>query len=420
MAITSSVDVTEKERLEREHLAEQDAKIEELRYSRELFSAAFNSSSDSSAIANLETGRIVDINPTWLNNMGWTREEVIGKAGGELNAWANPAERDRFREALNMGEPLTRYRAHFLSKAGEVRTVLLDTAIVEIAGERMLFSSSTDITERERAEEERLDLERQMLNMQKMESLGILAGGIAHDFNNILMAVLGNADLALDEIPRHAPVHRNIEEIAKGARRAAELSGQMLAYSGRGQFVVEAINMNEFVTEMMHLLDVSISKNVLLNYNIDGSLPTFDGDVTQIRQIIINLILNAADSIGEKAGVISLSTGVIYCDSAYLDDVGKHMGIGNSLAEGIYIYLEVGDTGAGIDADIIEKIFDPFFTTKFTGRGLGLSAVLGIVRGHNGAVSISSEAGSGTRFRLLFPANEAIDEQFPNKAIRAS
>ena len=420
VVITSSVGITEKERLATERLAEQISKMEELRYSRKLFSSAFSASGDSSVITNLETGEIVDINPTWLNIMGWTREEVIGKTADELNFWANLAERDRFREALDLGESLMRYRTHFLTRAGEVRTVLLDTTIVEIAGERILLSSSTDITERERAEEERLDLERQMLNMQKMESLGVLAGGIAHDFNNILMAVLGNADLALSEIPPGTPVRKNIEEMEKGARRAAELSAQMLAYSGRGRSMVEAIGMNEFVTEMMHLLEVSISKNVLLNFNIDSNIPTFDGDVTQVRQIIMNLILNAADSIGDEAGVVSLSTGVIYCDRAYLDDACKLMGAEKQQAEGIYIYLEVGDTGGGIDADIVEKIFDPFFTTKFTGRGLGLSSVMGIVRGHSGVISVSSEAGNGTTFRVLFPANESIDRQFPNQAIRAS
>ena len=264
-----------------------------------------------------------------------------------------------------------------------------------------------DVTDRRAAEEGKLALERQVQHAQKLESLGVLAGGIAHDFNNLLVGILGNADLALDDISPVSPVRRNLEEIESAAKRAADLANQMLAYSGKGRFVVETIAIGELVQEMAYLLEVSISKKIVLKYHLADGLPTFDGDATQIRQIIMNLITNASESIGGSSGVIAVSTGIMECDRDYLDSavsipVGGQDGL---LPEGVYVYFEVADTGSGMDDATIEKIFDPFFTTKFTGRGLGLSAVLGIVRGHEGAVRIYSEIGKGTTFKVLFPAN---------------
>jgi CheY-like chemotaxis protein len=186
----------------------------------------------------------------------------------------------------------------------------------------------------------------------------------------------------------------------------------MLAYSGKGKFVVEAIDLNEFVEEMAHLLEVSISKKAVLKYEMAADLPAFNGDTAQVRQIIMNLITNASEALGEEGGVITLSTGAAHCQRAYLDtvDMISNIGLDEPLPEGLYVHLEVSDTGCGMDADTIGRIFDPFFTTKFTGRGLGMSAVLGIVRGHGGAIQIDSEAGRGSTFRVLFPAFDRPSE----------
>jgi PAS domain S-box-containing protein len=267
-------------------------------------------------------------------------------------------------------------------------------------------ATTSEVVLAARSEEEKLSLERQMQHAQKLESLGVLAGGIAHDFNNILMAILGNADLALQRLPADEPVREHISEIEKASRRAAGLARQMLAYSGKGSFVVEAIHLNEFVAEMAHLLEVSISKKATLVYDFAADLPTFNGDSTQVRQIIMNLITNASEALGAEGGVISLSTGAMHCDRAHLDavDTIPRVGLDEPLPEGMYVQLEVRDTGCGMDAETIGRIFDPFFSTKFTGRGLGMSAVLGIVRGHRGAIQIQSEAGRGSAFRVLFPA----------------
>jgi len=273
--------------------------------------------------------------------------------------------------------------------------------------------SSRDVTDLKRAEREKLMLQRQVQHAQKLESLGVLAGGIAHDFNNLLMAIMGNADLALHELSPLSPARENIQEVAKIARRAAELTRQMLSYSGKGRFVIESIDLGELFEEIAHFLEVSISKKARLEVDLAENLPAFEGDATQIRQIAMNLITNASEAIGDRIGVISLSTGAMHCDRAFLEDSGEFLSPGldnNPPAEGLYVYLEVADTGSGMDPKTVEKIFDPFFTTKFTGRGLGLSAVLGIVRGHKGTMKIDSEVGRGTTIRVLFPAIEAPED----------
>ena len=267
-------------------------------------------------------------------------------------------------------------------------------------GRRELLSMATDITERKRAEEERLKMEQQMLHAQKLESLGVLAGGIAHDFNNILTAIVGNADLALMRLSPESPVLDNLHNIEKAAARAADLAKQMLAYSGKGKFVVEPLDMNHLLEEMIHMLEVSISKKAVLRLNLAPSLPQVEADATQMRQIIMNLVINASEAIGEKSGIIAITTGCMDCDRRYLSDIW----LAESLNEGLYIYLEIADTGCGMDKGTMSRIFDPFFTTKFTGRGLGMAAVLGIIKGHNGAIKIYSEAGKGSTFKTLLPA----------------
>jgi CheY-like chemotaxis protein len=234
----------------------------------------------------------------------------------------------------------------------------------------------------------------------------VLAGGIAHDFNNLLMAILGNADLALDIVPPASPVRDNLMEIKGAARRAAEFARQMLAYSGKGRFLIEPIDAGALVREMAHLLEVVIAKGVVLKYNFAANLPSFNGDATQVRQVIMNLITNASESIGDRSGVVALSTGGAYCERKELDAASAFFRTPADvpLPEGLYVFIEVADTGCGMDAETVERVFDPFFTTKFTGRGLGMSAVLGIVRGHRGAIRIRSEVGKGTSFRVMFPA----------------
>ena len=262
-------------------------------------------------------------------------------------------------------------------------------------------SLQREIAERKRAEDERRAMETQVRQAQKLESLGVLAGGIAHDFNNLLEGILGNAGLALEDLPPAAPARRRVERIVKAAQRAADMTRQLLAYSGKGRFFVEPIDLTQLVHEMAQLLKVSLSKKASLKLNLCRSLPAIEADAAQIRQVVMNLITNASEALGEQAGQIALRTGAVQCDPASLADCL----MGEGLPKGPYVYVEVADTGCGMDNETLAKIFDPFFTTKFTGRGLGLAAVLGIVRGHCGALKVQSQPGQGTTFRVLFPAS---------------
>lgn len=273
-----------------------------------------------------------------------------------------------------------------------------------------------DLTDLKNAEKDRIELERKMLQTQKLESLGVLAGGIAHDFNNILMAILGHADLALEELSPMSPARESISEIEKASKRAADLCRQMLAYSGRGRFVVEMIILRDLVDEMVHLLKTSISKKAGLVLNLEKNLPAVKGDATQIRQILMNLVINASDAIGDKEGTITISTGSMNCDRSFFKDSC----IAENPEEGHYVWLEVSDTGCGMDKETLSRIFEPFFTTKFTGRGLGMSAVIGIIQGHKGALKIISEPGKGTTFRILLPAEAANIYTQDNNAAASS
>jgi PAS domain S-box-containing protein len=263
-----------------------------------------------------------------------------------------------------------------------------------------------DITEKKRLHDERRQLEAKVQHAQKLESLGVLAGGIAHDFNNLLMGMLGNADLALRKLTPESLSKPYIERIEIAASRAAELTNQMLAYSGKGKFLVEPIDLNRLVEEMVQLLQTVISKKATLRIRCSEKHFSIDADASQLRQVVMNLITNASDALGDRDGTISITTGEMEVDRAYL--AGSHCDSGTP--EGRYVYVEVSDTGSGMDDATRAKIFDPFFTTKFTGRGLGLAAVLGIVRSHRGLIRVYSEPGQGTTFKVLFPEAESAPQ----------
>ena len=260
---------------------------------------------------------------------------------------------------------------------GVVLEVLANAVPLRDADGRVCGCVATfqDLTAHKQVEEQRLKFERKLLETQKLESLGVLAGGIAHDFNNILTGILGNASLAEIELPTGSPVRDNLEQIKQSSLRAADLCKQMLAYSGKGRFLVQKLDVNRLVEETTKLLQVSISKKAVLRFNLSAVLPAIEADATQIRQVIMNVVINASEAIGGKSGVISLSTGLTRVDRAYLGGTIH----APELVTGDYVSLEISDTGCGMTPETQARIFDPFFTTKFTGRGLGLAAVLGIV-----------------------------------------
>ncbi len=356
-------------------------------------------------------GRWLVSNEKTLDTIGLKEKDYQGKTDAELID-LSPEFREYFERCLaedekawESGEP---YRNDLSVPSKEGKAIIYDTFRIPLLYEdgrrKGLVLIGRDITERKQAQEERHKLELQVQQAQKLESLGVLAGGIAHDFNNLLVAILGHAGLALDEVASESPARPSLYEIEHAAKRAADLCRQMLAYSGRGRFLIEPVNLNRIIEEMTELLSVSITKRASLKYNLAEELPLIEADVTQIRQVVMNLITNASEAIGdEKSGIISLTTGSMNCDREYLESASYH----EDLKEGRYVYLEISDTGQGMDSETREKIFDPFFTTKSTGRGLGMAAVLGIVRSHNGAIRIYTEKGRGSSFKILMPALEA-------------
>jgi PAS domain S-box-containing protein len=327
--------------------------------------------------------------------------ETLGMAGGRMVGRTvarvlrnRPEELEYFRRAL-AGEPVE-WLGVFAELRFECRLTPVRDERGEIAG---IIGVAIDVSERVRAEETHLALERSLLETQKLESLGVLAGGIAHDFNNLLTGVVGHTSLARLDLPPTSPAQARLEQIEVATRRAADLTAQLLAYAGRGRFVTERLDLNRVVEEMGDLLRVSITKGATLRYDLGRRLPMVDADPTQIRQVVMNLVINAAEAIGSGTGTVTVATRTVDLSSA------GHAATSAApdLPVGRYVAVEVTDTGCGMDAVTLSRIFEPFFTTKFAGRGLGLAAAQGIIRAHGGALRVKSDPGRGTAFTVLLP-----------------
>jgi two-component system cell cycle sensor histidine kinase/response regulator CckA len=393
--VTQVVDVSERKRLEELLRANAEA-LEEAQQLAQVGSFEWNL--DTGEISNSrELHRIHGTDPdSFVPTMDWLLESV------------HEDDRERVRDVFLRARPGA-LEFRIVRADGAVRHVVCHArAGFDASGKPVrLYGAVQDVTERVEAEAARRELEARMQEAQRLESLGVLAGGIAHDFNNLLVGVLGNAGLAALELPPHSPARLLIDQIEIAARRAAELTKQMLAYSGRGQFVVQPLDLRVVVREMSALLETAIPKNVAVEYELAEQLPAVRADVAQIRQLVMNLITNAADAIGDAGGTIAIRIGRRQADAAFLAGYSLSEG----LPEGAYVTLEVSDDGIGMDAETLSRIFDPFFTTKFSGHGLGLAAALGIVRGHHGAIRVESEVGRGSRFSLLLPAVEDVAEE---------
>lgn len=392
-----NLDVTERERA----AAEEQRLGLDLQKRERRFRAMFDNAALGVAILDAEQ-RIIDSNAALLTMLGYTADELHGLHFAQITH-PDDAEQDSIlARELHSGQRASyQLEKRYLHKDGSVVVGRLTASLVRGPAGEFEFGIGMveDITER-------LRIERKLMETQKLESLGLLAGGIAHDFNNLLVALLGNATLALEDLPDDSPARPSVEHIEVAARRAAELTHQILAYAGKGRFVVERLNLNDIVYDISHLLQTAIPKHVTLRVEPALSLPDIDGDPTQFRQVIMNLIVNAAEAIGSQSGTVTVTTGTGWVDMRDLADAY----VAAEAPPGPYVMLAVEDTGAGMDAATRDKIFEPFFTTKFTGRGLGLAAVLGIVRAHKGAIKIDSAPGKGTRFTVLLPVTNASIE----------
>jgi PAS domain S-box-containing protein len=327
---------------------------------------------------------------------GWTREEALGKIAHELLKTEFPEPlagiEDKVATAGRWEGELVQTHKNGSQVVVSSRWAIRRPSGGQTAG---ILEINSDITERRRIEE-------QLRHTQKLESLGVLAGGVAHDFNNLLTGILGNSSLALDNVGPNHPNRPLLEEVMKAGERAADLTRQLLAYAGKGRFVMRTLDLSDLVREISGLVQTSLPKEAQLRLQLADNLPGIDADPGQLQQIVMNLVINGAEAIGPEGGSVLVRTGAQDVDANYISTMSS---AGELLKTGRYVSLEVHDTGAGMDEATMAKIFDPFFTTKFAGRGLGLSAVLGIVRAHHGALKVYSKPGQGTTFKVLLPAS---------------
>lgn len=346
---------------------------------------------------------------------GWTADEFMRGDVAYANLIAESAAERVAREVTEATESGVSSFVHepyeIVHRNGESRWLYDATKIVrdDEGNATHYVGYVIDVTERVTAQRERGDLERQLLHTQKLESLGVLAGGVAHDFNNLLTGILGHAALALKDIPRDSTektesrVRSHLVQIEKLTTQAAELTRQLLAYSGRGRFEIQPCDLGDIVHEMRNMLDVVVSKKARVIFGREERLPAIMADRTQLQQIVMNLITNASDALEGRSGTIRLHVGTCLLSDADCNDLGQW-----EILPGEYVVLEVSDDGVGMDDDTRRRLFDPFFTTKVDGRGLGLSAVLGVVRGHHAALRIASTPGEGTTFRVYFPTTDEL------------
>jgi PAS domain S-box-containing protein len=345
------------------------------------------------------TGAVQLMNPMAEKLTGWSEAQARGKPVEEIFQvrveGAAKVSVSPVRAALSSGvfqsaSPQNRLTA----KSGGESPVEASAAPIRdqggaIRGSVLVFH---DVTELRRSEE-------QLRQVAKLESLGVLAGGIAHDFNNLLVGIVGTAGLLEDYFQPGAPGRELVETLQSAGNRASQLTNQMLAYSGRGRFVVRPLDLSTEVEEIVALITASIAKNVALHLLLARGLPKVEADAAQIQQVIMNLLINGAEAVGEARGSVAVSTST----HMVIAEGGPANVLGEPIPAGDYVLLSVSDTGHGMDEATRARIFDPFFTTKFTGRGLGLAATLGIVKGHGGAIEVESAPGQGATFRVYLP-----------------
>jgi PAS domain S-box-containing protein len=345
--------------------------------------AIVESSADAVISKDLD-GRIQSWNRAAEEIFGYTAAEVVGRSG-MLVPRDRPDEEAEIAAQILRGGSMKQFETERMRKDGRrIQVSLTVSPIRGSSGEIVGISQiARDISEKKVFEE-------QLRQAQKLESLGVLAGGVAHDFNNLLTDIMGNAGLVLEELPAGSKVRERVGEVVQASERAAVLVRQMLAYAGKGQFVIEKLDLSAQVAEITPLLQGSLPRNVEFRSQLEVNLPAVEADRSQIQQLILNLGQNAAESIESDRGVVTFAT--------------SHRQNGDRWE----VLLQVTDTGCGISEADRERIFDPFFTTKFTGRGLGLAAVMGIIRAHHGSIAVDSIPGRGSKFTVVLPAAGAV------------
>jgi PAS domain S-box-containing protein len=351
---------------------------------------------------------IVDRNGTLLHvteavcrQTGRTADELCGRKISAGVLAVSPDSSPRWWEDTRRLGTFT-FEAEVLHRSGRGTPVEVNASHVEFNGREAICAIARDLAPRRAAEQEKARMQQQLQETQRLESLGVLAGGVAHDFNNLLTAILGNASMARDTVGERGTVSDMLGQIETAANQAAGLCRQMLAYAGRGELLVQPLNLSTVVAESTKLLDMTVGHRAHLELQLDPDLPSIRADTSQLRQIVLNLVHNAAEAISRTDGRITVTTQPVQVDQALIAAARLH----TDIPVGPGVALVVSDNGCGMDRDTLEHIFEPFFTTKFTGRGLGLPAVVGIVRSHHALLQVESTPGQGSTFRVIFAAAE--------------
>lgn len=355
-------------------------------------------------------GRVTYLNAMAETVSGWTRVDALGLHLSQVFSISTQDGRDEtsdlLQRAMTAGAVVALGEGRFLRRR-DGRLVPVNDSFAPIrdddgaiTGCVVIFRDNTAHLE---AENERRRLEAKMQEAQRLESLGVLASGIAHDFNNLLVAVTCNASLGRTMVPESSPLVPRLKDIEDAAARAALLCRQMLAYAGKSHLALQEVELSKFTRETAQLFQVALHKNTSLVMNLAEGLPSLRADHSQLQQVIMNLVINGSEALGGRPGTVVVRTCLFQASEAFISACR----VGSECPPGTYLLLEVADTGHGMTEEVLSRIFDPFFTTKFTGRGLGLAAISGIVRSHGGALAVHSTPGKGTTFQVLFPPTEA-------------
>lgn len=363
--------------------------------------------------------RILDVSSGAIDMLGYSREEITGKPVDVLFDTYDATRMDRLHDTMaRTGKPQSTEPAMVCGDGRRFPAILTTFPVIENGGQTVAaMSFVVDMTEHAQTEQKERHHLVQSRHVEKLRSLETLAGGVAHDFNNLLVGVLGNTELALLDMSHFSPARTSVEAIKVAAVQASELTWQLMAYAGDARFNMELAEINSIVKGVDRLLRSSVGSGVSMHYELADELPPIDADVVQIRQLLVSLVTNASDAIGDATGAITVSTGVRDATCEYLAESY----LADELPAGKYVTLAVADTGAGVAPAVLSRLFDPFFSRTSSGRGLGLALVLGIVRGHKGTIRVTSQEGDGSCFAVLLPANESgAQEAWPGSAERAA
>ncbi len=371
-----------------------------LRESEHKYRLMFEHAGDSITIMDLH-GNLLAFNPATTDILGYTSDELVTLTTDKIDTRPEVM-------AANMGMLMETGsytgETELRRKDGSIFPASVVAKKIVWEGQSAILSTCRDITERKTAEIEHQRLEQEFQQAQKLESLGIMAGGIAHDFNNILQSLLGNIEIAARDIAPDSDAYRHLSNAILSGRQATRLINLMLAYAGKGTIIKKRLNLNELINESLGIMRSAATSAVTIEMSLSEELPHITADNSQIQQVILNMVTNAAESIEHLPGIIKISTGIIECEN---EQLSKSL-LDEKPKPGNFIFLEIRDNGCGMSKETLQRIFEPFFTTKFTGHGLGMSAVMGIVRSHSGAMFVESTLGKGTTFKLLFPESNDV------------